>query len=338
MHTYGRGMIDRWIRHHTTVDESIKGNQATVNVFMKLIEFRTITFQNQNFERHCAVLMSKKGLKWYAVRKGRKKGVYSTWNECREQTDKFPGAIFKSFKTKEEAEQFMNNATESHQLTQNQKFGTGKRASKGGIIPTATKKPKVPSSAPEMYLNIHFDGGSRGNPGLAGAGSLVEVLQGGNTLEIYKMRQFLGGQTNNFAEYQGLLGGLRNAYSVLLKTNEYSDICIVVKGDSKLIINQMNGVYKCKHKGLKPLHLACKEIVKSIYAQCQTTKQRINLTFEHISREDNSEADVLANEAMDKRNTWTEKIKGNISDTTNSSKKETDVSFNIDKMYAIEDI
>ena len=126
---------------------------------------------------------------------------------------------------------------------------------------------------------LFTDGGSRGNPGIAGAGA---VLYDEKKKKIASQKMSCGIQTNNFAEYSGLIMGLE-----LALTNGITDLVVFM--DSKLIVEQMSGNYKVKNIGLKPLF----ERAKSI------TENFVEISFQHIPREKNKEADKLANEAMD---------------------------------------
>jgi ribonuclease HI len=123
----------------------------------------------------------------------------------------------------------------------------------------------------------HIDGGSRGNPGPAGYG--VRILQGD---EIIDLKESLSICTNNVAEYSGLLAALRWAV-------EHGCSTLHIKSDSLLLVQQMKGVYKVKSPGLQPLHEEARALARQIG----------RVTFEHVRREFNKDADRLANEAMD---------------------------------------
>ncbi|MBL8015312.1 MAG: ribonuclease HI family protein [Candidatus Doudnabacteria bacterium] len=125
---------------------------------------------------------------------------------------------------------------------------------------------------------LFTDGGSRGNPGNAATGYLLY-----NEKELVeKGGDFLGQQTNNFAEYTGLASGLRLA----LKHGVTELIC---KLDSELVVKQLNGQYKVKHPDIKPLHA----VVKELAAQFKSVK------FTHVLRAENKEADAIVNEVLD---------------------------------------
>ncbi|MFG2457588.1 bifunctional RNase H/acid phosphatase [Streptomyces sp. NPDC048523] len=129
---------------------------------------------------------------------------------------------------------------------------------------------------------VEADGGSRGNPGPAGYGSVVRDAATGETLvETY---EYLGIVTNNVAEYRGLLAGLRAAHDLDPSARVH------VRMDSKLVVEQMSGRWKIKHPDMKPLALE---------AGRAFPPERV--TYEWIPREQNKHADRLANEAMDSR-------------------------------------
>ncbi|MBN2566102.1 MAG: ribonuclease HI family protein [Candidatus Eisenbacteria bacterium] len=132
-----------------------------------------------------------------------------------------------------------------------------------------------------MRAVLRTDGGARGNPGPGGAGFVLEDVSGGL---IASGGKFLGEVTNNVAEYEALLWGLRVAA-------ERGVSHLTVYSDSELLVKQMNGVYRCKHPNMIPLYKQAKALVK-----------RFDSTdIQHVRREQNADADRLANEAMDAR-------------------------------------
>lgn len=128
-------------------------------------------------------------------------------------------------------------------------------------------------------ITAYFDGGARGNPGPAGYGVYI-VDDLGNVLA--ELSGALGIATNNVAEYHGLITALQWAVDRDLKQ-------VAIKGDSLLLIEQMRGNYKVKNEGLKPLYLRARMLVMQIG----------DVTFEHVRREQNKEADRLSNAGMD---------------------------------------
>jgi ribonuclease HI len=140
----------------------------------------------------------------------------------------------------------------------------------------------MPSSftRPENYLIAHSDGGARGNPGPAGYGVVIKDQSG---KKVAALSQYLGHQTNNFAEYQGLIAALE--YAV-----ERGPKAIKVISDSELLVRQIKGIYKVKNSTLKDLHARAKELIAELEW----------FSIDHAMREHNQEADRLANQAMDK--------------------------------------
>ena len=127
---------------------------------------------------------------------------------------------------------------------------------------------------------LSTDGGARGNPGPGGAGFVIEI--DGET--VCRGGRFLGTCTNNVAEYQALIWGLENA-----RTLAVADI--LVRADSELLVKQINGVYRVKNEGLKPLFAKALRLLREF--------ESFKVT--HVRREQNQAADALANEAMDLR-------------------------------------
>jgi len=133
---------------------------------------------------------------------------------------------------------------------------------------------------PEHYLLAHCDGGARGNPGPAGYGVVIKNEKGE---KVAALSEYLGHQTNNFAEYQGLIAALE--YAV-----EHGPKALKVISDSELLVRQIKGIYKVKNATLRDLHARAKELI----AQLEW------FSIGHALRENNQEADRLANAAMDK--------------------------------------
>lgn len=133
-----------------------------------------------------------------------------------------------------------------------------------------------PAGGPSAIANI--DGGARGNPGPAGYG--VRIQQDDGT--VVELKESLGIATNNVAEYNGLLAALRWGVEHGLKS-------LSVRSDSELLVKQMKGVYRVRSAGLQPLYDEARALARAIG----------RVTFEHVRREFNKDADRLANEAMD---------------------------------------
>ncbi|MCB2192275.1 MAG: ribonuclease HI family protein [Deltaproteobacteria bacterium] len=130
-----------------------------------------------------------------------------------------------------------------------------------------------------MSLTLHSDGGSRGNPGPAGAGAVLYDEQGN---EVAALSRYLGTTTNNEAEYQALIMGLNEAKRLGAQS-------LTVKMDSELIVRQLEGKYRVKAPGLKPMYAEAKRLLQDF----------ASVTILHVRREFNKRADELANQAMD---------------------------------------
>ena len=134
---------------------------------------------------------------------------------------------------------------------------------------------------------MYTDGGARGNPGPAGVGAVITDVSGNILKEI---SEFLGVQTNNWAEYQAIILGLEATKKIFGK-EKLKNIEVEVKTDSELVARQLSGKYQIKEKTLFPQFIKIWNIKVADIP---------NLTFTHIPREKNKKADELANRAMDK--------------------------------------
>ena len=132
---------------------------------------------------------------------------------------------------------------------------------------------------PPNYCVAYVDGGARGNPGPAGYGVVIEDQ---SRRRIATLSQYLGHQTNNYAEYSGLIAALQ--YAV-----QHNCKALKVVSDSELMVRQVRGEYKVKNAVLQELH-----------AQVRALLRKLDwFEIEHVLREKNREADRLANAAMD---------------------------------------
>lgn len=127
---------------------------------------------------------------------------------------------------------------------------------------------------------LRSDGGARGNPGPAGIGFVIEV----DGAQVCAGGRFLGIATNNVAEYEALIWGLENVRAL-------GHDSVSVFADSELLVKQINGQYKVKNAGLKPLFAKALALLRTFGA----------FDVNHVRREDNAAADALANQAMDER-------------------------------------
>jgi len=132
---------------------------------------------------------------------------------------------------------------------------------------------------PEFDYKLNFDGCSKGNPGLCGAGAVIYKLG----KEYWSNHFFVGEKfTNNHAEYAGLILGLQQAKAFEIKE-------LLVEGDSLLVINQMKGEYQCKSQNLIELYEKAKEL-ESYFDKIQ---------YNHVLRHHNKRADELSNIAIE---------------------------------------
>ena len=130
-------------------------------------------------------------------------------------------------------------------------------------------------------LIVEADGGSRGNPGLAGYGAVVRDARTGEVLA--EVSEPIGHATNNVAEYGGLLAGLRAAAKLAPGADTE------VRMDSRLVVEQMSGRWKIKHPDLRALAEQASQAARSLG----------RVTYTWVPRERNTHADRLANQAMD---------------------------------------
>jgi ribonuclease HI len=134
-----------------------------------------------------------------------------------------------------------------------------------------------PATAAAYRINI--DGGSRGNPGPAAYGVLIRDANGG---VIAKLKKYIGRFTNNVAEYYGLIAAMDYAQAHGVRA-------LRIESDSELLVKQMRGQYKVKSADLQPLYERAQKMSKAFDS----------FRIDHVYREQNREADALANEALD---------------------------------------
>ena len=147
------------------------------------------------------------------------------------------------------------------------------------LFPAPTSKPASRNTSGK-WISAPCDGGARGNPGPAGFGALIQDTDGAVLAEL---SEFLGIQTNNFAEYSGLLAVLNFAL-----THNHRRLRVV--SDSELMVKQIQGKYKVKSPILRPLFDHARKKIAQLDA----------FEITHALRHKNKEADRLANQAMDR--------------------------------------
>lgn len=136
-------------------------------------------------------------------------------------------------------------------------------------------------------IQINTDGGSRGNPGPAAIG--VYAQSEGQV--IFKISEFVGHATNNYAEYQAVIYALEHLSANNIQSQKVSFVL-----DSELVVRQLNGIYRIKDPNLQILNSR----IRSLISQLIKTKNITLVTFTHVKRESNKEADALVNLALDK--------------------------------------
>ncbi len=141
-----------------------------------------------------------------------------------------------------------------------------------------------PADTPRRLV-VEADGGSRGNPGLAAGGAVV--VDGGTDEVLAETGVYLGVASNNVAEYRGMIAGLAAAFALDEKAS------VRVRMDSKLVVEQMSGRWKIKHPDMRDLARLAHELIAGR-----------DVAFEWVRREQNRRADAVANEAMDRRESF----------------------------------
>ena len=132
-----------------------------------------------------------------------------------------------------------------------------------------------------LRLIVEADGGSRGNPGIAAGGAVVIDAQSGAVLS--ELGIYVGVASNNVAEYNGMIAGLEAAFE------RDPAASVLVRLDSKLVVEQMSGRWKIKHPDMKDLAARAHAMISGR-----------DVTFQWVPRLDNKRADAVANEAMDR--------------------------------------
>jgi ribonuclease HI len=145
-----------------------------------------------------------------------------------------------------------------------------------GLFADAAPEPKAAAAA---AYRANIDGGSRGNPGPASYGVVIRDAKG---QIVAKLKKYIGRLTNNVAEYYGLIAALDYAQSQGIRA-------LRIESDSELLVKQMRGQYKVKSPELRPLFERAHKMSQALES----------FRIDHVYREQNREADALANEALD---------------------------------------
>jgi ribonuclease HI len=224
----------------------------------------------------------------------------------------FKGAKFKSFKTLKEAQEFIGifqlSCTSECDENNTKPLVEEKRPFDVSCPDVRqTKRPRVDDIktasdddfSSQWSVLLSFDGGSRGNPGAAGAGAEVVVVER-TTKGIQKARTkihartYLGptGCTNNMAEWQGVLTGLEqlgeHVHRILDQNSRVKpNVKLVIQGDSQLVIRQLDGSYQCRNPKLIPIKIK----VDAAISMLEGMVASLHVKYEHVYRSDNQVAD-----------------------------------------------
>lgn len=152
---------------------------------------------------------------------------------------------------------------------------------KAGEAKRAAARASEAATSASSRARLYTDGAARGNPGPAGAGAVIVNPQGH---VVAKVGKYLGENTNNYAEYMGLILGLKRARAMGIKELE-------VLADSELLVRQLNGEYQVKAENLRPLFEEARQLLAAFP----------QVLLRHVSREENEAADEMSNRAIDER-------------------------------------
>ena len=203
---------------------------------------------------------------YYAVHKGHSVGIFLHWIDCKKQITDYKCASYKKFDNIIDAEDFVRNGNKS-QIADEKYF-----VLKG-----------VKEFDENSYYLLKFDGGANPNPGPTSGGAVIfEPLNETNKrVKIIDIGLFLKTGTNNIGEYNGLKIGLEEAIRNNIKN-------LVIHGDSKLVVYQVNKKWKINN-----------EYIKSIHDEIMTLLNRFdNIAIKHVYRENNIESDAICNEVL----------------------------------------
>jgi len=156
-----------------------------------------------------------------------------------------------------------------------------RKAERSAAAAREAEEARVEAARPPPRTRLFTDGAARGNPGPAGAGAVIISADGHI---VAKVGKFLGDNTNNYAEYMGLILGLKRAKAMGIRELD-------VYSDSELLVKQLSGEYQVKADNLKPLHEEARQLLQGF----------TDIAVSHIPREENQAADEMSNRAIDQR-------------------------------------
>ena len=218
--------------------------------------------------------------KYYAVGKGKNPGMYESWSCCEGQVKGFPGNQYKGFPTKEDASDYL----QEHGIVVDD-VTVGEET----ILETDNKKKKKSEETRHAVVHqarLEFDGASKKNPGPSGFGAVI--FDDETNTVVKEITGYLGDHgTNNQAEYAGLVAGLYACKEMGVRD-------LKVKGDSKLVINQVLNKWQVKNEELQRYHRKAIDLIRSFGS----------FQAEHVLREFNTHADRLSNVAIEEKKPW----------------------------------
>lgn len=213
--------------------------------------------------------------KYYAVVKGRNPGMYESWSGCEGQVKGFPGNQYKGFSTKEDATDYLKE----HGIVEEDVTMISE-------LEDLSKEKKKQKQSRCHQARLEFDGASKRNPGPAGFGAVI--FDDETNAVVKEITGYLGDHgTNNQAEYAGLVAGLYACKELGVRD-------LKVKGDSKLVINQVLNKWQVKNEELQRYHRKAIDLIRSFRS----------FQAEHVLREFNTHADRLSNVAIEEKKAW----------------------------------
>jgi ribonuclease HI len=197
-----------------------------------------------------------------------------------------PGAGGKGVKVRRQSEVEKLAARTAEELDEGMSLSKVEREARRKDRAAEAEQERVSAAAAQAAerrkrTRLYVDGAARGNPGPAGAGAVILSPDGH---VVAKLGKFLGDSTNNVAEYMGLILGLRRAKAMGIRELD-------VFSDSELMVKQLAGDYAVKAEHLRPLHDEARALLKG-FTEVQVT---------HVPREENAQADLMSNRAIDER-------------------------------------
>jgi hypothetical protein len=204
----------------------------------------------------------------FAVARGRETGLFHTWSECERQVKGFQGNLYRGFATEAEARVFLSSNGVQVMASEGQRLDSETSCERVDAAEGQHVDPPTPCERALMF----FDGASKRNPGDAGFGAVIFDRDSSDTEQalriVREVKGFMPEETNNVAEYSGLIAGLAACLEIGVKD-------VHVKGDSKLVINQVNGQWKVKNENLMRYHRVARRLA-GMYWMCRMCRTPVH--------------------------------------------------------------